>query len=459
MQDEIENRSGKKRALIGLCRPALVLFLFIFAFVAIAKLFRFMLDDDVHYYTRVMMHELYKEPDIEALFVGSSHCFRSIDPALADPLLNEKTFNAGSSHQCLDGSYALIRECAARNDLKEVYVELFYGTNQDSFIERNSMTGTYILSDYMHPSLRKLSYLLNASAPRHYVNSFLIAARERERLSDPEEIFKTVKEKCTAPYLGYTYEYLKTEEEEYLGRGYVASYEENPEGGFCHEPFGVVFRGNTLSEDSKKCIRKIIDLCDSRGIRVSFFSSPMPDFRLAAIGGYDEYIKEVREVLNGTSARYYDFNLCREEYLSLSETDYMDSGHLNGAGAEKFTPVFAGFFSGKLSEEELFCGSYEEKLSDMGSRLLGFIWVREPEHGLISLKTVWTGEPEEINLEVDLRPDPVKKDPLTGKELSRKLSLKGRDFFYVSYPPGEKGLITLDAFLDGKVVNHCYFGY
>ncbi len=452
-------KSEKKIHFSSLLALLISLLLFALLFFGIAKLFRFLLNDDVSYYTRVMMHELYEEENIDVLFIGSSHCLRSLNPALADPVFKKHTFNGGTSHQRMDGSLCVLRECAANHDLKEVYVELFYGTNPDVFRERNSMTGTYILSDYIHFSPRKVLYLLNASAPKHYVNSFLIAARERERLADPEDVWKSVKKKLEAPYRNYTYENLTSEEEAYLGRGYVASWEENPEGGICHDPYGVTFNGRLLSEDTIRCMREMIDFCRSRGIRIIFFSSPMPDFRLCAIGNYDAYIEEVERALEGTGARYYDFNLARPEHLSLSVSDYMDSGHLNDKGAGTFTPVFSAFFSGKLTEEELFFPTYEEKLRSTEHKLLGFIKVKAPESGILSLKPVTTDPGKEITLQITMNPDPDPENPGEKAPESRTYTLKSTDMFYLSFPPKENGLASIDTVIDGRTVWHFDLGY
>ena len=45
----------------------------------------FLLVDDVHSYSRVMLQELYRDAgNIDTLFLGSSHCYRSVDPAAVD---------------------------------------------------------------------------------------------------------------------------------------------------------------------------------------------------------------------------------------------------------------------------------------------------------------------------------------------------------------------------------------
>ena len=79
---------------------------------------RFLLVDDVHSYSRVMLQELYGQAgQIDTLFLGSSHCYRSVDPSVVDETLGTHSFNAGSSQQLPDGSYTMLREAAAQNSL------------------------------------------------------------------------------------------------------------------------------------------------------------------------------------------------------------------------------------------------------------------------------------------------------------------------------------------------------
>ena len=60
-------------------------------------------------------------------------------------------------------------------------------------------------------------------------------------------------------------------------------------------------------------------------------------------------------------ASYYDFNLCRYEYLDTHNSDFLDLGHLNQYGAEKFSRVFGEFFAGDIDGQSLFYDTYAEK--------------------------------------------------------------------------------------------------
>ena len=85
---------------------AVFIILFLFCGVGL----RYLLTDDTRSYTRLMMHEFYRQENIDILFVGSSHCYEALDPEITDKLFQANTFNAGSSLQAQDASFALIRE-------------------------------------------------------------------------------------------------------------------------------------------------------------------------------------------------------------------------------------------------------------------------------------------------------------------------------------------------------------
>ena len=123
--------------------------LFVLLTAALLAAADFLLVDDVHSYSRVMLQELYQDAgNIDTLFLGSSHCYRSVDPAAVDAALGTHSFNAGSSQQLPDGSYYMLKEAAAQNPLKTVYLEMFY-TGYNESASANIPLACYLLADHM----------------------------------------------------------------------------------------------------------------------------------------------------------------------------------------------------------------------------------------------------------------------------------------------------------------------
>ena len=209
-----------------LFKQAFVIIIFIILFLGVGEFLRYILIDDTNSFTRVMFHELYtSKKNIDIAFVGSSHSMHSFVPSIIDKKFDSYSFNMGSSSQCLDGSYIIIQELCNSNKPKHIYLELYYGVARASkYKDRKQMTETYILSDYMRPSLRKLIYLLNASSKDHYVNNFILARRDWNKIFDFDYIFNIIKKKQSESYKNYKFDTSKRKNYNYyVERGYCTS--------------------------------------------------------------------------------------------------------------------------------------------------------------------------------------------------------------------------------------------
>lgn len=334
-------------------------------------LMHFALIDDSASYTRIMMHDFYNyDKNIDILFLGSSHCYRSLIPEITDTIFNAATFNAGSSLQGLDASYALLREADRKNDLKEVYVELYYGVTAEDFAKRTDLTSTYLISDYMKAfSPNRLSLILSASSNDYYINGLILGRRNWEMLSEPSLIINNIKTKLSPAYTSYTFP--SQNGDEYMYGGFIGS-SHNFNGAFdtiINTDTAGYFNGSYLSSDCKKYIVKMINYCKKRDIALTFYTAPMSDASLIKLGNYDSYINEVRDFLSGYDAGYTDFNLTNTAYLDLKRTDYYDAEHLNTSGAKAFSRVFADYFT-KGYPDDFFYNSYDKKLSALDDTIL-----------------------------------------------------------------------------------------
>lgn len=398
------------KALIKILSAAVFLVLFLLC----GQGFHYLLVNDTQSYTRLMMHEFYNQKNIDILFVGSSHCYGALDPEITDELFQANTFNAGSSLQAQDASFALIREAVERYDVKHIYLEMYYlMLANDNYQDREQLTGTYIISDYMRSSLNKVRFLLEASAPKYYVNSFIPSRRNWERLLHPDEIRElfakkgTVEYRTYAPFAGYR------------TKGFVSNQDTIPNGVLLDTAGFDAIHTEKASADWLKTIREIIAYCEHKNVPLTLFSAPMTLFQTAGVGNYDQYIGLVRDLTAGTAADYVDFNLCREEYFDQSPDLFSDAGHLNEKGAEAFSRVFSAYFTGKIPAEELFYPSMAEKLSAHGPEILGLSYLDSGD-GMRKLKIVSTF-PEGTFYTVELT---------DGNGNAKKLKENSPDFYF-----------------------------
>lgn len=429
--------------------------LFIATVLFINMILEYATVNDVEYYTRLMIHELYhQEKNIDVLFLGPSRCYRALNPSITDAIFGENTFNAGSSAQCWDGSYALLVEAGKQNNLKKVYVEIGHNPRLDAvYKERKELTSTYIISDYMRPSLNKVRYLLNASGEEYWMSSFFPLRRNWKNLFNIPEVLNTLEQKRSETYRNFQYwGDIETDTEYYAGKGYVVSKRVvEDEGHSARGHFGKTQK--PFSDDNVESLEKIIQYCKKNDIELVFFSSPVTDFLLADAGDYDRYIQQASDFAKAHGVEYYDFNICRREYFSYASEYYYDAYHLNMYGAEAFSILFSKFFVGEISEEELFYPSYNAKIQHAKETLYGLIYEIEKT----DTAKIYTFS------SVQNRPFPYKASVLKkvqGTDVCMEIQAMGK-LESIQLPVDEKGELIIQVFSgDGQdIVNKISISY
>ncbi len=416
---------------------------FCILFIGMGKFFRYLLTDDTSSYTRVTFHEMYEQDDIDILFVGSSLCYRSFIPGIFDEKLGLNTFNAGTSSQQLDGSYMVIKEAARYHDIKHVYLEIYENIARGTpYKSRTELTQTYIISDYLRPSLDKYLYMLNASGSNHYSNSFIVARRNWSKFFDADHVKNVIARKSTDAYKNYEYKYIIRDSEWYAGKGYVANSKVIKDWDYFYDYGWEDVPLDEISEDWMRSLEDIIAFCGKRDIPLTLVAAPMSNCRLAGAGDYDEYIELVQDLIAGTDVDYYDFNLCKEEFFPNTSSLFMDDHHLNCHGAERFSNLFADFLNGEIPENELFHASYEEKLTCMEPTVFGIKyrdWEDDNGGQVRDCKIIST---KNRGLEYEIILSPSEGEPYKIQDFS------DNDIFTVQ--PNEHGVITVSYRLSDR---------
>lgn len=302
---------------------------------------RYLVTDDTKSFTRLMMHELYsQEENIDYLFVGSSHCYRSVVPTIADEKLGGHSFNCGSSAQKLDGSLVLVKEVLKNNCPKEIVLDVYYEMiDTIPHSEREELTSTYALADYMPFSVNKVMYLLNASSSDYYFNSFIIGRRNWRKLFDFDYIREIWNKKHQKEYKEYEWAKSEFDEGYYAERGYVAfeGQVENVEDNTDSIRIDI----DKFTDEWKAELDEIIQICKDKGIKLTVVAAPLPDKTLSRIENYTDYMKYISELLTSKNVSYFDFNNDELKIKELDESCFMDGDHLNSKGAEIYTEVLA----------------------------------------------------------------------------------------------------------------------
>ncbi len=355
----------------------MIVFTVVFA-VGVHFLLRFILVDDVDSYTRVQMHELHHPAEnIDVLFVGSSHCYRSIDPVVTDEGFGAYTFNGGSGSQPMDASLAMVREAAALNRLEKVFVEVYFGVAQtESNASRKALTSIWIISDYMYPLPAKASFILNASGPQYYVQSFLPERRNWKNLIRPSRIMEICGKKLTSSYMTYAVPRPELQGdgsvEQYMYRGYVGHTGVLGQGERWIPSDRRKIDPQGISGDYIKSLRAIVAECRKENARCVFFAAPVTDDLTASFTGYDEYRDFISGIAAEEGAEFVDFNVCRPEYFDCGDRQYFkDHDHLNSKGAEKFSRLISDWAMDRLSGDAVWYDSFEDKMADLEPAIYG----------------------------------------------------------------------------------------
>lgn len=358
-------------------KKIITLFCALVLFLGCGEVLQYILLDDTRSETRLMFHDFYTDDkNIDIVFLGSSHTYRSFVPKVLDAHFGAHTFNAGSSGQGMDGSLVMLQEICAYHKPKRVFLELYHNiaVTDGQFKKRNQMTATYVLSDYMRPSLRKYQFLLAASSPKHYANSFIPARRCGKDIFSFHHIARNIRRKWSKAYRQYQWAWYEKDKDYYVERGFVANDKIAEEGKYWNKLATIKFRlVPPEKNDWRKTLLKIIDFCKENGMELTLVIAPLPEWSIVGTEKYQAYYDYVKEIADMHDLHFYDFNFCNPKYFDAKDRSlFKDEDHLNTAGAELFSRVFADYFTGKISRSALFYDTLKEKLDAEPPQVFGF---------------------------------------------------------------------------------------
>ncbi len=315
----------------------------------------YLLFDDVHSYTRIMIHEMYQQEDnIDILLLGASHVYRGINPDQMGNLTGYNVFNASSSSQQLQGSYYLLKQAVENNnDIQMVLLDVNYGINN---LDADGDIQTYLITNYMKCGIDKYSYLYHALGVNGIVcDCFHVL----QGCSNP---FDIVPKKFSSAYKNYEYDWVNYSNEQYRGKGFVYSMD-TIDSYFSDWDPNKIDPDNIVPEYTAAWLDEIYDYCKSNDIELVLIECPVTDANVyVEYDKYDKYIKWMQEYTERNSIKYWNYNLMGNGLLGMRTDYYKDAVHLNGAGATRFTEVLSNTL--KDNTESFFYSSLDDKFSE-----------------------------------------------------------------------------------------------
>ncbi len=349
--------------------------------------------DDTDEFARYALHEFYgQKENIDRLYLGSSHVFCGINPTVLDQINKDNNFNLSTGTQQLITSYYLLKEADKRHELEHVYVDLYYDlmtAGLGNFHAELNLPYSWIVIDQMKMSANKLDYIFHLSEPNYYYMSFFKFTQFKDKLFDMDYIKDIAEKKQTQRYKDHQYYHEIAGDAGRVMRsgdkGFMECDVYLEDGGYYELQREEANEENSLTEESKEYLLKIVDYCKEHNIELTFISCPVSEFQLTEDGHYDDFTRQISELAGQYDFRYYDFNLCKQEYLYLPKEKYwMDKGHLNTEGAAVFSDFLGRFLlaeeAGEDSYQDCFYGSYEEKLLALPEEIFGMEIIKTEEN-------------------------------------------------------------------------------
>jgi hypothetical protein len=250
-----------------------------------------------HLFTRIKEVKQLKG-DVDVLFLGSSHCYRSFDPR---NFPDKKTFNLGSSSQTPIQTNILLERYLDRIDPKLVIYEVYPGGFEADGVESSL---DLIANDKNDWKSFRMSFELNNIKT---YNTLIYAG-----FADAFNLNK----KFTEP--------VKKGDDSYIPGGFVETQVQ-------HYTYQTISKKQDwkLNQKQIETFQENISLLKKKNIKIILVYAPITK---ALYGSYTNN-SYVDNLMNSYGLPYYNFNELMEHDDSL---DFMDAHHLNQRGVNRF---------------------------------------------------------------------------------------------------------------------------
>lgn len=315
--------------------------------------------------SRVTYHEFYQQDSVDTLFLGSSHVFCGVVPQLVDAYCGVNSYSLATSSQILRTSYENLVEACREYNIKNVYVDVYYLLATGEYDYYNSLNDiSYSNWPYWKLSSTKIKTLFDVKDNDKRIEALFPFIRFRDHTFDSDWINYHVELKNSSDYRSYIYSknHANGEKELYGGKGAILTVTRYGDKRKLYrrdrKPEEML-----LGDNTKKVLSCIVNFCRDNDIKLTFITVPMYEEQLASVD-YDSFYNSVREFIAEQNVEFWDFNLCKGEYLPIQNPDYfLDAGHLNTYGANVFDEVLCRVIMGTPAQyQDMFYDSYEEKM-------------------------------------------------------------------------------------------------
>ncbi|MCI0511769.1 hypothetical protein L0128_00980 [candidate division KSB1 bacterium] len=279
-------------------------------------------------FTEEMLKELYHETqNIDLVFMGSSHVYRSFDPYFFGETLDLNAFDIGSPFQNPTITYFLLKELIRLKHqpkmlVLETYWPIFCGDN-------TSYNSASYVFHYMPFSLNKVGLFWHAF---EFPSSLRLLSQGFHYRRFVQSIFY--------PNMGADWNC------EYRGKGFMPCEKvATPTDLMADDPST---QEQQFNEYRIQYFEKTIRLARQHQIQVFAVMTPIHPQIFSKIQNYTRFHQRISAICRHYQIDFLDFNLINQEKSLVTQDDFMDLNHLNLKGAHKINHYLEPYLREKM---------------------------------------------------------------------------------------------------------------
>lgn len=266
---------------------------------------------------------------IDVMFIGNSHAYCTFDPAVVEPIINKKVFNAGLPDQKIDMVWYTLQEMLEKQNPETIVLEAF------SFGRSNSEYAGFVANmDAMSPGLLKFKEAFDIFPDKYDAFRMSIGLfRSHNNWKKPSVMKGNLKYALgvsAKDYSGFDGFYPL---ESKMSAETIQKYKEGKDIKFTP----------VADEYSVGYFKRIVKLCKERNIRLIVAMAPFNDLYVAKVD-YSSFYEKLNGLCKDEGVEYLDFNILYKE-VGLNYNDFEDAyhhaQHMNIWGAEKVSGYLA----------------------------------------------------------------------------------------------------------------------
>lgn len=320
-------------------RIILKLIIFFTCFFIIQSIFGYLLNPGTYksdFHPRIRWEDFYKlSKNIDLVFLGSSHAYRSFNPKIFEGKLGVTSFNMGDSSQNPVDSYYVLKETLKRNKPKLVVYEQYFGVCEGPDTDFNSAIYTY---DYLKPSINKFECLINEFNIKEFPRALFLSVRYKDNWSKSEVIKQNVSRFFNSIGLAAPAEKKIQQSktsitgEVYEGLGYVRSDGVVSKKDLTTNNKFNNYKGPIWNKKRLLYDEKAIQLCIANNVKILLVTAPLPPTTLKLIKNYSSIHDKFNAIAKRNGVQYIDYNYINNKSNLFTDKNFKDSDHLNSSG-------------------------------------------------------------------------------------------------------------------------------